>query len=148
MAGCCVFLHSWKDTAHWVYDIPAGLAAFGFIAQTLLEVIETRLDWYWGGRMLLVAGMAVVCTGREYFGWNISGHLSCILAVALAQAADPRLATAERLLYWIPLPIVLGPRWCLLDHGQHWQTYNAAALGILAAIPVVILARLTLRGRI
>jgi hypothetical protein len=137
----CIYGRSWKDAAHLVYDIPANLAVFAFIAQLLIESGRSRPDWCCGARLLLVAGMTAVCVGRQYFDWNISGHLSCVLAVAIVQTADPRLMTAERLLYWIPLLIVLIIRWWLFDKGQHWQTYNAIMFAVLSAGLIVAFAR-------
>lgn len=140
----CIYSRSWKDAPHLIYDIPAGLVVYVFVAQLLLEVVYGGWTWYWGARLALLVAMAVVTTGREFQGWTISGHLSCVLAVALVQAADPRLAVAERIVYWLPLPIVLYIRWYIFDLGAHWQTYNAVLFAVLGAAPVMVMARMIL----
>jgi hypothetical protein len=87
----------------------------------------------------MLVAMTVVAVGREFGNWNISGHLSCVLAVALVQSADRRLSLAERICYWIPLPIVLMIRWFLFDQGNHWQTYNAVIFALLAPLPAMLI---------
>jgi hypothetical protein len=61
--------------------------------------------------------------------------------VALVQATDPRLTLTERVLYWIPLPMVLLIRWYRLDGDDHWQTYYAVAFAIGVALPVMLASR-------
>jgi hypothetical protein len=139
-AAFCVYSRSWKDWAHLVYDIPASLLVFSFIAQLVLEARHAG-SVYWLARFALLVAMTVVCTGRDFLHWPISGHLSCVLAVALVQAWDLRLPFAERLLVWLPLPIVLVIRWWLFDQGQHGQTYRALLFAVLAALPVVLAGR-------
>jgi len=149
LLGCaafCVYARSWRDAAHGVYDVPASFATFAFVAQLVLEAARERPAAHWVGRVLLLAAMTAVVTGREFGGWNISGHLSCVLAIALAQAADPRLPMFERALYWVPLPIVLYVRWYCFDQGNHAQTYNALIFAAAAAAPVMALARLRAGG--
>ena len=139
-AAFCVYSRSWKDWAHLVYDIPASLMVFSFVAQLVLESRHAG-NAYWLARLALVAAMTVVCAGRDFLHWPISGHLSCVLAVALVQSADARLVPAERWLYWIPVPIVLCIRWWLFDQGQHGQTYSAVAFGVTSALTVVLVSR-------
>ena len=138
----CIYARTWRDVPHAIYDIPASIAAFAFVAQLLLEVTKDGASWFWGSRLALLVAMTVVTSGRAFLGWEISGHLSCVLAIAIVQAADARLGAIERLLYWIPLPIVLVIRWTLFDQGQHWQTYSAVIFAVAASLPVVLLARL------
>lgn len=135
-----VYSRSWKDWAHLVYDIPAGLLVFSFIAQWVLEARHAA-SAYWLARFALLVAMTVVCTGRDFLHWPISGHLSCVLAVAIVQFRDVRLPLAERLLYWFPLPIVLAIRWWIFDQGQHGQTYRAVLFAVSAAVPVVLIAQ-------
>jgi len=137
----CLYSRSWKDLPHLVYDVPASLAVFAFVAQLVLEA-RSPGHWFWMGRAGLLVAMTVVTVGREFRSWPISGHLSCVLAVAIVQLADPRLHPGERLLYWIPLPVVLGIRWWLFDRGAHGQTYNAMLFAVAGAVPVVLIARL------
>ena len=132
-AAYMVYAQSWRDTAHLVYDIPANLTVFAFIAQLVLEAGQGRFVAAWGLRMVMVAVMAVVCAGRDFLGWPISGHLTCVLAVALVQTLDPQRLVAERLLYWIPVPIVLWIRWTAFDRGEHGQTYRACMIAVLLA---------------
>lgn len=139
-AAFCVYSRSWKDWAHLVYDIPASLLVFWFIAQLALEA-QRAGSAYWLARFALLAAMTVVCTGRDFLHWPISGHLSCVLAVAIVQFWDVRLPPGERLLYWLPLPIVLAIRWWVFDQGQHGQTYRALLFAVVTAVPVVLVAQ-------
>jgi len=141
MVAFCVFARCWRDTAHVIYDVPASFAVFSFIAQLLLEGIRDRRTWFWTARFGLLVAMTVVCFGRHFFGWDISGHLSCVLAVALVQTADRRLPVAERAAYWAPLPLVLAIRWFLFDEGDHGQTYHAVLFALIAVLPAIGLAR-------
>jgi hypothetical protein len=134
-AAFCVYSRSWKDWAHLVYDIPASLLVFAFIAQLVLEARHVG-SVYWLARFALLVAMTVVCAGRDFLHWPISGHLSCVLAVALVQAWDGRLSLAERLLYWLPLPIVLVIRWSVFDQGQHGQTYTALIFAVATGLAV------------
>jgi hypothetical protein len=137
----CVYSRSWQDLPHLIYDIPAALAVYSFVAQVVVEWVARGMNVRVAARLALIAAMTVVCVGRDFLHWPISGHLSCVLAVALVQAADDRLSRLERLLYWIPLPIVLVIRWTLFDRGEHWQTYNAVLFAVAAAAPVALVMR-------
>ncbi len=137
-----IYSRSWKDWTHLIYDIPASLAVFWFIGHLVLESRHfAQPDWL--ARLALLLAMTVVTVGREFLHWPISGHLSCVLAVALVQSADPRLFLAERWMVWLPVPIVIVIRWWLFDQGQHEQTYNALLFAIVVAVPVVLLTRWT-----
>jgi hypothetical protein len=139
-AAFCVYSRSWKDWTHLVYDLPASLLVFAFIAQLALEARHAG-SAYWLARFAMLVAMTLVCTGRDFLHWPISGHLSCVLAVAIVQFWDVRLPLGERLLYWLPLPMVLGIRWFVFDQGQHGQTYRALLFAVLAAAPAVFVAQ-------
>jgi hypothetical protein len=141
-AYCC-YARSWRSATHLLYDIPANLAVFSFIAQVLLEFIQQDLNRTTCSRLALLAAMTVVSAGRDFCKWNISGHLSCVLAVALVQTADPRLTAAHKLFYWLPLPIVLGIRWWIFDQGNHDQTYHALIFAVAAGLPVALVTAMT-----
>jgi hypothetical protein len=141
MAAFVVYSRSWKDLPHLIYDIPASFAVFAFIAQLLLEVAKDGAGWYWAFRFALLVAITVATVGREFFGWPLSGHLTCMLAVALVQAVDTRLPLTERALYWIPLPILLLIRAFRFDGDNHWPTYYALIYGACVAVPVMVAAR-------
>lgn len=140
-AAFVAYARSWKDLPHLVYDIPASFAVFAFIAQLLLESAKDGAGWYWAVRFAGLGAITLATVGREFLGWPLSGHLTCVLAVALIQAADPRLVPTERMLYWTPLPIVLLLRWYRFDGDDHGQTYYALLVGVGAAVPAVLAAR-------
>jgi len=144
----CIWARSWQDAAHLLYDIPANLAVFGFIARWLIEGLghERGLDWWC--RLALIAAMTTVTVGRAYFGWNISGHLSCVGTVALVQLAAPQVRSAERWLCCLPLPFVLALRWFKFDNGDHWQTYSALIFSLVAALIGIGCPWLALRSRV
>ncbi len=141
MVTFVVYSRSWKDLPHLIYDIPASFVVFAFVAQLLLEVVKDGAGWYWTIRVALLCVITVATVGREFLGWRLSGHLTCVLAVALVQATDPRLLPLERVVYWIPLPIVLYMRWYKFDGNDHWQTYLAMIVGISAAVPAILAVR-------
>ena len=134
----CIYSYSWYDVAHLVYDIPAGLCTFGFIAQLVIEAPTARCNGFWLYRVVLVVAMTLATVGRTYWGWTISGHLSCVLAIALVQTADGRLSRIERAAYWIPVPIVLFLRLTLLEHDGHFATYAGLAFGLTWGIMGVL----------
>lgn len=144
MAAFVTYSRSWKDLPHLVYDIPASFVVFAFIAQLFLELPKGSAGWYWTLRFALLVAITVATVGREFLDWNLSGHLTCILAVALVQTTDPRIALTERIPYWIPLPIVLLIRWYEFDGDNHWQTYNALIVASALAVPVMLAARIGL----
>ena len=141
-AAFCLFAQSWQDVPHLLYDIPASIAVFAFIAQLLLEWTRLGPRRYLLARSGMLVAMTVVTAGRQFGQWTISGHLSCVLAVALVQNADRRLSLAEKVCYWMPLPVVLAIRWLLFDEGNHWQTYNAVIVGLLAPLPAILMTAL------
>ncbi|MBP8129584.1 MAG: hypothetical protein KA184_08370 [Candidatus Hydrogenedentes bacterium] len=144
-----LFNGSWKAPASLVYDVPASMVTFGFIAQVLIELFREGPRGYTVLRLVMFLAMFAVTAGRQFLGWSISGHLSCALAVALVQAADPRLFLTERVLYCVPVPIVLYFRWTAGDYNtpsgdaNHWQTYNAVLFALAWAVPVIAAGRLT-----
>lgn len=144
MGAFVLYSRSWMDWQHLVYDIPAGLAVFAFVAQLILEAGKDGASAQLGVRFALLAVVTVATVGREFLHWPISGHLTCVLAVALVQLADPRLPLPERVLYGVPLPIVLLLRWTRFDEGDHAQTYYALLVGCLAAVPSILVARFRL----
>jgi hypothetical protein len=143
----CIWAKSWQDLAHLLYDIPANLAVFAFIAHWLLEGIQRERGLDWWCRLALIAAMTTVTVGRAYFGWNISGHLSCVGTVALVQLAALGIRPAERWFYCLPLPFVLVLRWFRFDNGDHWQTYSALMFSGIAATVGIACSRLALRSR-
>jgi hypothetical protein len=124
-----------------IYDIPAALATFTFIGQLIVEATGAGLGASWVARAAMIGALSVIAFGRELLHWPISGHLSCVLAIALVQAADPRLARPEKLLYWVPVLIVISIRWAVFDRGEHWPTYSALIAAVLLAVPAVVLLR-------
>ena len=148
MVCYCIWARSWQDPAHLLYDIPANLVVFAFIAGWLLEGIrhERRVDWWC--RLALIVAMTTVTVGRAYFGWNISGHLSCVGTVALVQLAAPQIRPIERWFYCFPLPFVLALRWFKFDNGDHWQTYSALIFSGVAASVGIGCSRLARRPRV
>lgn len=140
----CLYSHSWKDAVHLIYDVPASLLVFSFIAQLVLTAHHAG-SLFWLARLVLVAIVSVATVGREFLHWPISGHLTCVFAVAWAQTVDPRLAVWERLLYWLPVPVVLSIRWWVFDLGQHGQTGWALLVGTAAAVPAMVIARTSRR---
>jgi hypothetical protein len=131
----CLYWRSWSDLAHLVYDIPAGVAMCAYIAQIVCEAKSRTFSTSLGLRALLMLPMSILPAGRDFFAWPISGHLSDILAVALIQSVDRRLAAWERVAYWLPLPAIAALRLALFDERGHAESVHAAlaALAMFAA---------------
>lgn len=55
-------------------------------------------------------------------------------------AADPHLPCFERVIYWIPAPIVFFLRFAVFESGGHSATYNALLFAFRVAVPGIILA--------
>lgn len=134
----CVYARSWLDPIRLIYDIPASLTTFAFIAQLVLAFPKQTASLSWWYRIGVLSVMTAVTTGREFFAWPISGHLTCVTAVALVQSTDSRLPPWERLLYWTPVPIVLYMRCRIFDRNDHWDTYNAVLVAAVLAAPAIL----------
>ncbi len=126
-----IYYQSWKDISHLFYDIPTGFIMCLYVGQIVLESRRNKREVHWWARVLLLLPMAIVPMGRVFFNWNISGHLTDMLAAALIQTADKRLRTLEKIVYWHPIPVILYIRWSLFDTGGHWETFNALIAGFL-----------------
>ncbi|UCH93505.1 MAG: hypothetical protein JSV88_24980 [Candidatus Aminicenantes bacterium] len=131
MGGMALFFswQSWKDIPHLFYDIPTGFAMSAYIGQIVLEYRRNKREVHWWARVLLLLPMAIITIGRVFFNWNISGHLTDMLAAAMIQTADERLHMLEKIFYWLPLPIILYVRWFIFDIGGHGETFNALMAG-------------------
>jgi len=141
MVAFVLYARSWKDAAHLWYDLPASIMVFAFIAQVLLEAIKGQTNGYWLARMILIVALTAAIVGREFWRWPLSGHLTCVFAVALVQTVDPRISALERCLYWAPVPLVLLLRWWQFDGNDHWQTYHAIIAAVVFSLPVMLVAR-------
>lgn len=130
-AALLVYWKSWQDVSHLFYDIPSGFTMSLYIGQIVLEGIKKKREEYWWARVLLLLPMSIVPIGRVFFNWNISGHLTDILAAAVIQTMDKRLRILEKMGYWTPLPVIVYIRWFIFDtrSGTHWETFNALAVG-------------------
>ncbi len=126
-----IFWQSWRDVAHLVYDIPTGLVISGYIAQIVCEGINRGFTSNWWIRVWLLLPMTIIPAGRWFLGWPVSGHLSIMLAVAVMQSLDKRLNVMERVVYWIPVPIILYMRWFYFDKDGHWDMYNALLVSVV-----------------
>ena len=146
-AALFVYWKSWKYLPHLFYDIPAGFTMSLYIGQIVLEGTKRKREVHWWARVLLLLPMSIVPMGRVFFNWNISGHLTDILAAALIQTADKRLHTLEKILYWLPLPVILYVRWFLFDIGGHGETFNALVAGFSIFLSYGIIRRVFARRR-
>ena len=86
--------------------------------------------------------MSIVPMGRVFFNWNISGHLTDILAAALIQTADDRLSASEKILYWFSLPVILYIRWFHFDSGGHGETFYALIAGFSIFLCYLLIRRI------
>ncbi len=126
-----LYWRSWKDLPHLFYDIPAGLATGAYLGQIICELKERLFSRRLLMRLALLIPMSIIPAGREFFGWNISGHLSDILAVTLIQAMDERLNALEKIAYALPVPVILSIRLFLFDRKGHMETLNAIGVALI-----------------
>jgi len=133
-----LYWRSWKDLPHLFYDIPAGLAMGAYLGQTICELKERLFSRRLWIRLVLLIPLSVIPTGREIYGWNISGHLLGILTVALIQAMDNRLSVVEKLAYALPLPMILWIRLFLFDKQGHEETLNAIGVAVILYLFYVV----------
>ena len=131
IGGAVFFFYwqSWNDIPHLFYDIPTGFTMSIYIGQIVLEDMKKKREAHWWARVLLLLPMAIVPIGREFLNWNISGHLTDMLAVAMIQTVDERLPILEKTGYWLPIPVIVYIRWFLFDTGGHGETFNALIAG-------------------
>lgn len=142
------YWQSWKDIPHLFYDIPTGFIMSIYIGQIVLEDVKKKREAHWWARVLLLLPMAIVPIGRQYFSWNISGHLTDMLAVAMIQTVDERLPTLEKIAYWLPIPVILYIRWFLFDTGGHGETFNALIAGFSIFLCYCSIRRLTIHYKL
>ncbi len=129
MVILCIYWRSWKDIPHLLYDIPSGFIMSAFIAQLICQACTGDFSPKWWGRLTAMIPMSIVPTGREFLDWQISGHLTDMLAVALIQGLDRECSVWERIGYSIPLPIVLYIRLTIFDQPGHMETISAICVG-------------------
>ena len=94
-------------------------------------------------RLGLIAVLAVVCSGRDFLGWGISGHLTCVWrspssrrSIDACRSSNTQGAAAR----WSVI------RWTLFDQGDHSQTYFAVVVAAAAAAVSLGLGRLPVAG--
>jgi hypothetical protein len=149
LGGTALFFYwqSWKDLPHLFYDIPAGFTMSAYIGQIVLEGMRNKREVHWWARVVLLLPMAVVPMGRVFFNWNLSGHLTDMLAAAMIQTTDKRLRPLEKIAYWHPIPVILYIRWFIFDTGGHGETFNALAAGFSIFLCYWLIRRIFERKR-
>lgn len=132
-ATLCTYYGSWYSSTRLVYDIPSTFIMCAFMAQIVCEGLRRQFTPYWWIRAILMIPLSVIPVARELASWPISGHVTNMLAVGLIQTTDRRLSVGERVVYWIPFPIVLLVHWLIFDvqNHSHWDTYNALMAGMV-----------------
>ena len=124
----CLYSRSWASIARFVYDVPAAISAFSFLAWLLADGFTARWSAQWWSFGWLLVPLSVVPTGRAFLGWPVSGHLTDVLLVALVVSFRSDLPMAWRAACWVPVIIVSYLRWTSFDQGAHVQTYGAVAI--------------------
>ena len=116
-AAFIIYNHSWESPLRLAYDIPAALASYSLPALLLAEAVARARGPAWWGRLVAVAAMTAITVGREFAGWPISGHVTCVVAVAIILTIDMRLPAVLRVLYWAVAVGVVSLRVTALDDG-------------------------------
>ena len=129
----CVYSRTWQDSWHIIYDIPAALAVYSFIAQILAEGLARQINRWWWIRLVAIIFMTNSTVGRAWAQWPVSGHVTTVLATALIQTTEPRLPHIVRILYWTPLPVLVAIRIGVFDGGfgapLGWALLTGIAIG-------------------
>ena len=149
-AAFCAFSRTWQDIWHVVYDIPAALAVYSFLAQVLAEGMARQINRWWWVRLVAIVFMTVITVGRVLRLWPVSGHVTTVLAVAIIQLCDARLPRSLRLTYWAPLPILIAVRLLSFDRGfapALWLALLAGTTIGIGTIGVGCLPQMRCRSR-
>jgi hypothetical protein len=147
-AAFCVYARTWQSGCHVLYDVPAALAVYSFPARLLAEAAARRFGLAWCVRLAALAAMTVATVGREFGRWPVSGHVTCVLAVAVLMSADARLPAWLRAAYWIPVPVVVLVRVLALEGRADLPLVTGAAAGLVIGAAAAWLARRDTAGKI
>jgi hypothetical protein len=134
-----IYNRSWESWWRFIYDVPASIAVFSFLAQVLAELVAGNTGKRWRIRFGLVVAMTVITNGREFLGWPMSGHVTDVTAVALLQTFDSRLPRWLRALYWIPLPILVTMRLTVNGAPGHAPLLGGLTTGLILGVIAVLL---------
>ncbi|HOX36540.1 MAG TPA: hypothetical protein PL033_01010 [Candidatus Brocadiia bacterium] len=147
IALCAFWQWAYRENVYWsskrwvsfLYDVPAALSMCSFMAQAICEGLCDRRSPGWRARLAALIPLIAIPVGRTWLGWMLSGHLANAFSGALIQSAHERASKMEKLLYWIPIPIVLAIRWPLFDKPGHGESLRAAcaAVAIFAGYGII-----------
>jgi hypothetical protein len=130
-AAFVIYSHSWTSPLRLAYDIPAALASYSLPALLLAEAVTQARGPAWWARLVAVAAMTAVTVGREFEGWPVSGHVTCVLAVAMIQTIDVRLPRVLRFLYWAVAAAVVVLRIAAMDDGIRLPLVLGLVAGVI-----------------
>jgi len=140
-AAFVAYNHSWESALRMAYDVPAALASYSYPAMLVAEVVTGRRGPAWWVRLAALAAMTAVTVGREFAGGIASGHITCVIAVAIILSAQARLPLGLRLAYWAAAAWTVGVR-LLLINGR----FDASAgFGIAAGVLIGVVAGIAVR---
>ena len=138
-AGTAAFMllysQPWDDPVMIVYDLAAAPLVFCFVGGVAFDLLRDRAARTLIVRVLMLAPITVVPVLRALGVADISGHLTCALAIGIYEACARGNSTAARV--WAALvPVVV------LAIRLHWQGLpvevdTVAGLVVGAAVGVV-----------
>jgi len=137
----CIYKQSWQSGWMLAYDVPAALASYSFPALLLARAVGRLWRWSDAVRLGALLVLTVLTVGREFAHWPTSGHVTCVVAVAVIMAADPRLPKPLRAVYWVPVPIVAAVRVIALEHAVETGLVLGAVAGAVVGVVTLVLTR-------
>ena len=150
-AAYCVLGRDWQNVWDVLYDAPASLSVFGFLAQLLAEAIDggrSARGWVRPSAVLAALGIvaATVIWQDRLMAGHISGHMTMVLLVAVIQSADGRLPLWIRAGHWIPVPIVAAMRVFILHERIEMGLVGGLVVGSVLGLGAAMLMRQTTRA--
>ncbi len=150
-AAYCVLARDWQDAWDVLYDAPAALSVFGFLAQLLAEGIDGgRSARRWVRPFAVLAALGIVAATviwqDRLIAGHVSGHMTMVLLVAIIQSADGRLPLWIRAGHWLPVPIVAAMRVFVLHGRVEVGLVGGLIVGGTLGLGAVLLMRQTTRS--
>jgi len=147
----CVLARDWQNVWDVLYDAPAALSVFGFLAQLLAEGIDGgRSAGRWVRPSAVIAALGIVAATviwqDRLMAGHISGHMTMVLLVAIIQSADGRLPLWIRMGHWVPVPIVAAMRVFVLHGRVEVGLVGGFVVGGVLGLGTVLLMRRTTRA--
>ena len=140
----CGLARDWQNGWDVLYDVPASLTVFSFLAQLLVAAaVGHRTGEWWAHLVVTLVALGIVAVSTVYadrlMPGHVSGHMTMTVLVAIVQSTDRRVPRWLRMGYWVPVPIVAAMRVFVL-HGRIETGLVSGVLvgGVLGGVASVV----------